>query len=123
MRFLFSSLLLATLMLTTSVSAEPRPEHFKGKSADTLPEAVANFSEYNNALEALLRKPSLSPQDLHEVHQLTYTLENALEKIRAELATLADTLEAVHLASEAANSDEVRTQGQAYLSTSRQLID
>ena len=46
-------------------------------------QAVANFSEYNGKLEGLIQQEHLSPQDMHEVHMLTYTLENALAKIQA----------------------------------------
>lgn len=100
-----------------------RPDHFKGKPANTLEEAVGNFSEYNSKLAAIVAKDELSPLDMHEVHQLTYTLENALEKIRAELATLAETLEAVHVASEHADVATVKTQGKAYLDKSRKVVE
>lgn len=57
------------------------------------------------------------------VHELTYTLENALEKITTEFTALAETLEAIHVASETADSATVMTRGREYLSVSRQVIE
>jgi hypothetical protein len=104
------------------VAEEDRPEHFKGLPADTLVQAVANFSEYNSKLEGIIQQEHLTPQEMHEVHMLTYTLENALAKIHAELAELAEPLEAVHLASERSDPETVKIQGQAYLDNARQII-
>lgn len=116
-------LILFSLLASGAVAAgEDRPEHFKGLPADTLVQAVANFSEYNSKLEGLIQQEHLSPQDMHEVHMLTYTLENALAKIHAELAALAEPLEAVHLASERAEPETVKTQGQSYLDSARQIV-
>lgn len=115
-------ILLSFLASGAVVAGEDRPEHFKGLPADTLVQAVANFSEYNRKLEGIIQQEHLSPQDMHEVHMLTYTLENALAKIHAELAVLAESLEAVHLASERAEPETVKTQGQAYLDNARQII-
>lgn len=102
--------------------ADDRPDHFEGKPSPTLPIAVKNFSEANAELEALLAKPELSGSDLGRVHELTYTLEVALQKIDDELDDLADTLEAVHQASEKVQPGVVREQGDVYLETARQII-
>ncbi|MFA5632348.1 MAG: DUF6746 family protein [Porticoccaceae bacterium] len=113
---------LLVLGLSCTALAEDRPDHFHGKSADTLEAAVANFSEYNEKLAALLAKDDLEPVDMAQVHELTYTLENALEKISEELDELADTLEEVHVASEKLDAEVVKTQGQKYLETARKIV-
>ena len=95
--------------------------HYKGKPAETLPQAVANFSEYNRKLKALLDGP-VTDADMDEVHQLTYTLENALKKINEEMASLADTLEKVHKASEKLDRDATIEHGRTYLSVSGQVV-
>lgn len=118
--FLITSLL--ALSLSTMAQAEERPDHFKGKPSETLEQAVVNFSEYNGKLADLLAKDALSPHDLHQVHELTYTLENALEKINAELTELANTLEAVHVASENGDTKTTKEQGARYLDTARKVI-
>lgn len=115
-------ILLSFLASGVVVAGEGRPEHFKGLPADTLAQAVANFSEYNSKLEGLIQQEHLSPQDMHEVHILTYTLENALAKIHAEFTALAEPLEAVHLASERAEPETVKIQGRSYLDSARQII-
>ena len=102
--------------------ADKKPIHFKGKSSETLEQAVSNFSEYNNKLAAILSKDALSPQEMQQVHELTYTLENALEQINVSLTELAISLEAIHVGSETGDEETIKTQGSHYLSTARQLI-
>ncbi|SDS99870.1 hypothetical protein SAMN05216198_3373 [Halopseudomonas litoralis] len=99
-----------------------RPAHFKGEPAETLQQAVSNLSEYNIKLDELLAKDQLTPMDMHEVHQLTYTLENALQKIQADLVETAEVLEEVHIASETGKPEVVKTKGQIYLETTRTLV-
>ncbi|TVS00543.1 MAG: hypothetical protein EA406_00405 [Rhodospirillales bacterium] len=102
---------------------DARVDHYKGLPAETLDDAVKNFSEYNRRLEAILDKNELTSDDLDAVHQLSYTLENALEKIREELSALAEILEEVHVASETGEADRVIAEGGAYLSVARKLIE
>lgn len=110
-----ASLVIAPLAFSEEV------DHFEGQSAETLQQAVSNFKEYNQKLDKILGG-DLTPEDMNNVHQLTYTLENALGKINEEFDALAETLETIHLASERADSDAVKTNGEKYLSVSRQVI-
>ncbi len=96
-------------------------QHFKGLPAPDLATAVANFSEYNTRLEAKLAS-KLTDEDLAEIHELTYTLENALEKIEDELEELAETLEEVHVASENFDREKLKKNGDVYLQVSRTII-
>ena len=57
---LTAALLATACLLTSSAQADERPDHYKGKAADTLQQAVANFSEYNQKLNTLL-KAELTP--------------------------------------------------------------
>lgn len=123
MKRLASSLLVASLGLSVPALADDRPGHYEGEPAETLEQAVANFSEYNTRLEGILDQDELNSADLHEVHQLTYTLENALGKLREEMEELAEVLEQVHLASENADAATVMSRGRLYLETSRQVIE
>lgn len=104
-----------------AVADDDRPKHFKGLAAPDLQTAVANFSEYNTRLEQKL-SGDLSDADLQEIHQLTYTLEVALEKIEDELDELADMLEEVHIASETYNREAVKHMGPVYLETARIIV-
>jgi len=105
-----------------ALASEDRADHFKGQPSETLEAAVSNFSEYNKKLAEVLAKDELAPADMVQVHELTYTLENALEKIRDELEELADILEEVHVASEELDAAEIREQGGRYLDTAGKVI-
>lgn len=122
MKLLSTLALSCILALAVPAQADDeRPEHFKGKPAETLEQALTNFSEYNGKLANILKKDELSPKDLYEVHQLTYTLENALEKIREEYEELAEALEEVHIASESNEPGTVKSRGREYLETSDRI--
>lgn len=123
-------LLLPALMFGLSASfavhshehEHERFDHFEGQSAASLEEAVANFSSYNEKLAEILAGEELDAAALVTIHELTYTLENALEKIEDELDDLADVLEDLHKASETADFDGTREHGRAYLDTARKVI-
>lgn len=115
-----ASTLLAFVPASFASDAE-RPDHYQGKPAATLTEAVKNFSEANARLEAIL-KGDVTDAAMGEVHQLTYTLENALEKINHDMSQLADTLEKVHVASEKLDREAVLKHGREYLAVSRQVV-
>lgn len=121
------SLKLFAVVVALGVSAaswadSDRPAHARGEPAETLQQAVTNLSEYNTRLEALLERDELTATDMHEVHMLTYTLENALQKIQADLQETAAVLEEVHIASETDKPDVVREKGQVYLQSTRTLV-
>lgn len=113
------SLLFAGALLAFGLSdlalADDRPDHFKGEKAETLGEALTHLSSYNARLEAILAKDELGPEDTAEIHQITYTLENALDRIKSEVEDLEETLEKVHVASERYEVGTVRSQGRRYL--------
>nr|WP_298413688.1 DUF6746 family protein [uncultured Halomonas sp.] len=114
--------MLCTSLLATAAHADDRPEHFEGQTANTLKEAVSNASEANAQLAKLLDQDDLTNDDFATIHELTYTLENALEKIEDELDVIADDLEEVHQGSEALDQERVRTHGTSYLEAARTLI-
>lgn len=100
--------------MSWSAQAEDRLDHYQGKPADTLEQAIANFAEGNRELRQLL-EGKVSDADLARVHELSYTLENALGKMNKEMKVLAMLLEQVHLASETAKAETVQGSGRAYL--------
>src|SRR5690606_9646760 len=101
---------------------DDRPDHFKGEPSDSLEQALSNFSGYNRKLADILKQDSLSAADLHRIHQLSYTLENALAKISAEIEGLEELLEEVHIASETAGYEKTLEKGREYISLSQQII-
>ena len=122
MKNLFKGAVLAVSFAVAGAAiANERPDHFKGLAAPDLQTAVANFSEYNNQLEKAF-SGELTDADLTKIHELTYTLENALEKINIDLEELAETLEKVHIASETYNRDALKEAAPAYLDTARIIV-
>ncbi len=109
------SLMMLPLLAAMSWSAQgdDRLDHYQGKPAETLEQAVANFAEGNRELRQLL-EGEVSNADLARVHELSYTLENALGKMNQEMKVLAVLLEQVHLASETAKAETVQGSGRAY---------
>ncbi|SRR5690606_31064176 len=115
--------LLTIVFLTLSGMAladASRPDHYHGKPAETLEQAVTNFRDANQDLARLL-EGDLNNADIAAIHETTYTLENALAKLQQELAQLAETLEAVHVASEKVDRETLKTQGADYLRVTREL--
>ena len=119
---------LAMLLVVTNgnaaevLSPDGRP-HFSGKGADSIKEAFQHLEEGNEKLETYLEGDSIANVDLAHIHELTYTLENALAKIQDSLNSMAATLEEVHLASEKGDADVVLQSGREYLSIADQFAD
>ncbi|NIC06997.1 DUF6746 family protein [Billgrantia bachuensis] len=122
MKKLLHSVLLSGLMVAAIAQASTPTEHFEGEPADTLSQAVANFSETNQQLAELLAQDELSIEDLGTIHELTYTLENALEKINEEADAMAVNLEEVHLGSETGDFERVQSHGADYLEAAQTLV-
>lgn len=121
MKLSFSALAMAaTLVFSANSFATERIDHFKGLPSPDLATAVKNFSEYNDLLAKQLAG-ELTPQALAEIHQLTYTLEVALEKIGDEIKALADTLEEVHVASETSEPEKLAEEGKKYMQVVNEL--
>ena len=119
------SILLAAPLLAFGLSgtaaADERPDHFEGEKAATLDEALSHLAKYNAELRSILAKDELGPDDTAKIHELTYTLENALARIDDEVEAMAESLEDVHVASERYEVETVRTQGRRYLDASSKL--
>ncbi len=100
---------------------DQRPDHFQGKPSETMEQAFQNLAQYNKEMEALL-KGELSNKDMLEIHKLSYTLENALERIRKEVVILAADLEHIHVASENMDKKTIKEKSPEYLRRSKLLL-
>lgn len=98
-----------------------RVAHYEAKKAANLDEALANLREANAKLKELLGG-EVGEYDIHDIHSLSYTLEEALAEVRKALAGAADDLESMHFYSEGLNRDEVIQYGNAYLDTVERVI-
>lgn len=110
--------ILALCALSPAFADSERPDHFQGAEPTTLGEAFTLLREHNTQLAAIVEQDALSASDMTEIHRLSYTLENALERIEDEVEALAERLEEVHVASEEMDRDTVRRSAPEYLSGS-----
>jgi len=106
---------LATAILVGAAFAEETPSHYAAEPSETLEQAVANFVTYSALVEEVLARDPLTTDDMEKVHELTYTLEEALARMNAELASLPDTLEVLHKVSEGDDAEKMRTAATAFL--------
>lgn len=124
MKRVFSTLALtSTLFLADAGIAQEdlqRPPHFKGLEAPTLAVAVANLTSHNQRLKQRLAG-NITGEDVVAIHELTYTLENALETIAEALGNIAELLEEVHVASETFDVDTIQNSGASYLQAAEPL--
>jgi len=108
-----SIITLAIIIGAATGSHASEADHFEGKPSETVTEAVENLSTHTDELVALT-KSELGPVEMARVHEVTYTLENALARINEEYDSVAEALEAVHQASERADADTVKVETEAY---------
>lgn len=114
--------LLALCALHPALADSERPDPFQGERAADLGEAFALLRAYNATLSEVTAGESRSTADMADIHRLSYTMENALERIEDEVEALAELLEAVHVASEGMDRDTVRRCAAEYLSGSEALL-
>lgn len=111
------------LFVVAPIQAEENYQHFPALAAPDTHVALCNLRAFNEKLNAILSKEELTPEDMVKVHELTYTLENALMRLQKDLETAAADLEEVHLASERLDSDTIKNRGDAYLSATGLILE
>ncbi|NKI34758.1 hypothetical protein HFP89_06225 [Wenzhouxiangella sp. XN79A] len=121
-RFVTFVVFATALLSAPAILADERPDHFRGAPSESLEQARQNFAETTARIDDVLARGELTPADLAAVHELTYTLENALERIDEEYDRLEEQLEELHLASEGADTERARELGQRYLENARRFL-
>ncbi|QDP02802.1 DUF6746 family protein [Thalassotalea sp. PS06] len=111
------------LFVIAPIQAEENYQHFPAIAAPGTHVALCNLRAFNEKLNAILSKEDLTPEDMVKVHELTYTLENAVMRLQKDLETVAADLEEVHLASERLDSETIKNRGDAYLSATGLILD
>lgn len=114
-------LILAITFATITQANETDIKHFKGEKPETLAEAFAILEKYNSQLEARIQY-ELTPYTMAEIHQMSYSLENALVFIEEHLYKTQENLEKVHIASETMDTETVQGKGKEYLQGSKDLL-
>ncbi|MCC5965949.1 MAG: hypothetical protein JJU24_07410 [Natronohydrobacter sp.] len=117
-----TALIVALAMGAMPVFADDKVDHYAAETSADLAEAMVNFSTYNTRMADILAQPAMTQDQMEDIHQLTYTLEVALEKIITEAQDLAERLEEVHLASEDSDADKLTALATSYLAIARQLV-
>lgn len=110
-----------TLLTLKPVHAEEY-NHFPSLNAPDTKVALCNLAKFNEKLLAITNKSTLTSEDMVKVHELTYTLENAVIRLKRDLETIAFDLEKVHKASERLDQKVVKDSGEKYLKASGLLV-
>lgn len=108
--------------LADSATPAPRVDHYQARQADDIAQAIANLREANQQLEAILAG-EVGEYDMHDVHSLSYTIEDSLARLSEHLLEMKDIAGDMHFASEGLKRDDVIEHGKAYLSGVRKIID
>lgn len=96
-------------------------QHYKPEKSENLQQAIKNLNKYNATLNELI-SGDLDAQDQAKIHELTYTLEVALERLDDELDKAAEQLEEVHLGSESMDKERITENGKKYLKTLQKIL-
>jgi len=115
-----TGLIIGMLILNQQVFASEH-KHFKGEQAATLSEAMSLLSEKNKQLAQMVSKDTLALKEVGEIHQMTYSMENALKKIKSELKSIEALLEEVHQASEHNEPKKIIDHSKQYLDKAKHL--
>lgn len=114
MNLLSKSLLAFIVTLSGTVYAS-EIRHYKGQDVNTVEEALTVLQEYNPKLQALLESEELKPQDMGKIHEMTYSMENALKILEGSLKITQRNLEELHLSSERMETEKTKIYGKLYL--------
>ena len=109
-------------LFSVNVTADSDNDHFPSLEAPDVKTAQCNLQNYNNKLQDILAKESLSQLDMVKIHELTYTLENAVARLNSTLSDVAEQLENVHKASESMDSTVIQNSGEQYLTSLNKML-
>ena len=122
MKNMLKLILISGLLSVHSLSLASESKHFKGEQVETLEQAVKSFSANNKKFAAMIQDGEIDLKEMGEIHQLTYSMENALKKIKSELEKTEELLEEVHEASEHGQTKTVLKDGRKYLEKAQTLV-
>jgi formate-dependent nitrite reductase cytochrome c552 subunit len=119
-------LLIATITLLSTiqvVNAEEKYSHFPSLQSADIHTAMCNIKNYNTKLAAITSKAELTTEDMVKVHELTYTLENAVNFLKVSLEQVSADLEDVHKASERLDQKIIKNSGKKYLDPTNKILE
>lgn len=98
-----------------AVHHEERVDHYEGHTISTKEGALQALAEGQEKIKGFLAKDELDVTEMEDIHELSYTLEAAVDKLialksfsEAELSALDEAVQAVHYASENHEEEKLR---------------
>ncbi len=110
------------LILASTAKADEKYNHFPSLDSPDTATALCNLAKFNEKLKVIETKKSMTAEDMVKVHELTYTLENAVIRLQKDLDTIAVDLEKVHKASEVLAEKTIKQSGEDYLSATNNIL-
>jgi site-specific recombinase len=110
------------VIVITNAIADEEYNHFPSLEAPNTTVALCNLASFNKKLKTIADKEKLSAEDMVKVHELTYTLENAVMRLQQELEVIAIDLEKVHKASEVLDQGIIKASGKKYLRATTEIL-
>ena len=96
-------------------------DHFKGAASPDLQSALCNLKKFDKKMAKLVKKQEMKMEDLAEIHELTYTLEVAVQRVQSEMNVVAEELEKAHKGSEVLAEAKVKKAAKEYLDRTKLL--
>lgn len=114
---------LASLMVVVSSFSVQAADvdHFKGAASPDLQSALCNLQKFDKKMAKLVGKKKMEMEDLAEIHELTYTLEVAVQRVQSEMNVVAEELEKAHKGSEVLAEAKVKKAAKEYLDRTKLL--
>ena len=97
----------------TFAGDEAKVDHYQAVKFSNAEEALAALVSTSNEMAAIAADAELNGSKIEKIHQISYTTENAVEKLGGG-ETLAAALEEVHLASEEHDAADLKNKFIAY---------
>ncbi|WP_321275750.1 DUF6746 family protein [Thiomicrorhabdus indica] len=112
------SFLMTALMAMTTTAMASEDKHFDAQMPTSFMQAQQQLVEGKAELAKIVADGEVSMAEMGKVHQLTYSLENALEFMEEEMEQIQETLERVHKGSEHGTNQQVLQDSQQFLKDS-----
>jgi hypothetical protein len=114
---------MALVTLGSTAIADEKYNHFPSIESTDFKTAFCNIERYNEKMITITNKPVLTSLDMLKIHELTYTLENAINFIKVSLENVSQNLEDVHKASERLDQKTIHASGEKYLKATKRLLE
>ena len=109
-------------LTVSSVQAEEKYSHFPSLASPNTSVALCNLAKFNPKLQGIVNKEAITAEEMVKIHELTYTLENAVMRLQKDLQAIAIDLEKVHKASERMDDNTIKSAGKRYLEATATFV-